>query len=174
MVGVLVTACFLTADLQEAIRARPAGTEFTLTVERDGDESEVAVSSERLEGSEGAAAIGVYIETRDMSVDLPFEVSFVERDIGGPSAGLAYALAVYDLIGDEDLAAGRTSAATGQIDAAGNVATVGGVGEKAIAARDQGAEIFLVPAGEVDAARGEGITVRGVNSLLEAIRSLQA
>lgn len=163
----------LAADLQDEIRAHPAGTEFTLTVERDGEEIKVDVASAQLEAGEGAAGIGVWIETRDMDVGLPFEVSFADREIGGPSAGLAYALAVHDLLVSEDLADGRAVAATGQIEMDGRVRRVGGVDAKAISVRDAGGDLFLVPSSEVDAARGVGISVRGVDSLDEAIRSLR-
>ncbi len=164
----------IVTDLQAAIRARPPGTGFVFTVERDGEELELDIESTRLEGLEGGAGIGVFIETRDFDVTLPFEVTFEQREIGGPSAGLAYALAIYDMIEDEDLAAGRSIAATGTIDISGRIGQVGGVDAKAEAARDAGAELFLVPAGEVSGARGAGITVRGVGSLEDALSTLRS
>lgn len=161
-------------DLREIVRGRPAGTSFAITVLRRGVRTPVTVKSARLApGAEGAVGIGVFVETRDLDVRLPFAVRFRERDIGGPSAGLAYALAITDLLDPADLARGRSIAATGTIDLDGRVGPVGGVHEKAIAARERGADLLLVPAGELDAARGTGLEVRGVSSLTDALAMLR-
>jgi Lon-like protease len=115
----------------------------------------------------------VAVETRDLQVDLPFEVQFAERPgVGGPSAGLAYALAVADLLARQDYAAGRTVAATGTIRPDGGVGEVGGVEQKAIAARREGAQLFLVPREELQEARGVGLAVQGVDRLEQALRLL--
>lgn len=163
----------VTTGLQDAIRSRPAGTRFTLTVERGGAKREVEIRSTSLPRSEGAV-IGVFIETRDLSVDLPFEVTFTEREIGGPSAGLAYALAVADMLDPGDYAKGRTIATTGTINLEGAIGPVGGVEAKAQAAKAREADLFLVPAEEVDLARGGGIEVRGISNLKDAIAVLRA
>lgn len=161
-------------DVQEAVRAKPVGTAFRLEVERDGQRSEVQVESSRLPRLTGGAGLGVLIDTRDLKVDLPFQVGFRERDVGGPSAGLAYALAIADLLSRDDYARGRAIAATGTIDVEGDVGVVGGVREKAEAAEQAGASVFLVPSPELDAARAGEATVRGVERLDQALRLLAA
>jgi PDZ domain-containing protein len=75
----------------------------------------------------------------------PFDVSFASADIGGPSAGLMWALGLYDLLTPEDLTAGRTIAGTGMIAPDGKVYPIGGIADKVIAAQRAGATMFLAP-----------------------------
>ncbi|MGH2770476.1 MAG: site-2 protease family protein [Actinomycetota bacterium] len=164
----------LADEVGREIRSAPAGSDFTLMVERGSGVQEVTVRSARLEqAGEGLVAIGVALQTRDFSVMLPFEVDFVVQDIGGPSAGLAYAMAIADLLSPDDLAAGRTIAATGAISIDGDVGPVGGVAEKAAGVQAGGADIFLVPSGEVELARRPDLRVRGVESLEESLEVLR-
>jgi PDZ domain-containing protein len=157
-------------ELRELVQARPVGSRLRL--ELDGGRW-VTVSSARLPGVSGGVGVGVAVETRDLRIDLPFQVQFTERpEVGGPSAGLAYALAVADLLAERDYASGRTIAATGTIQADGDVGEVGGVEQKAIAARRAGARLFLVPRPELQEARGVGLDVQGVNRLEQALRLL--
>jgi PDZ domain-containing protein len=155
-------------DLARAVSARPAGTSFTLSVQRGGATVTLPVASSLLGGQ---AAIGVNLLTRDLAVAGPFRVTFRSRDIGGPSAGLVYALAVSSVLGDVNLH-GSTVAATGTIDQSGTVGDVGGVGLKAIGARQQGARVFLTPAAEAGQARGLIPQVEGVTSLRQALQAL--
>jgi PDZ domain-containing secreted protein/Zn-dependent protease len=164
----------LTTDLQEAIRSEPVGTDFVLTVERGGEEVDVEVESTVLSGSGGTVGIGVVITTRDFEIDLPFDVDFEDYEIGGPSAGLVYALAITDIIDERDIAGGQTVAATGTIDFDGDVGLVGGVGPKTDAVRSAGADIFLVPEGELGQALSGGVDVEGVTDLDEALSILES
>jgi PDZ domain-containing protein len=143
-----------------------------VTLERNGRTIPVRVQS-KLGVAQQGPAIGVATETRDLKVQLPFKISFKSRDIGGTSAGLAYTLAIYDLIKPGDLARGRSIAVTGTIDLDGNVGPIGGVREKAEAARDAGAQLFLVPNEELAGAHGLGIPTHGVSTLQDAISLLQ-
>ncbi|MCU1449220.1 MAG: hypothetical protein JWP02_1390 [Acidimicrobiales bacterium] len=102
----------------------------------------------------------------------PFRVSFRHRDIVGPSAGLVYAMAIHDMLSASDATHGRTIAATGELDPAGNVEPVGYIGQKAVAARHAGAQLLVVPRAQVDDAVGQGLTVDGVRSLQEALADL--
>ncbi|MEX2393095.1 MAG: PDZ domain-containing protein, partial [Actinomycetota bacterium] len=158
-------------DLSGAIRSRPAGTTFKMDVERGDDEVTVEVTS-RAGILEDVPAIGVDIDTRDFDVDLPFEITFREREIGGPSAGLTYALAVYDLLEDSDLARGRSIATTGEMSVEGFVGAVGGVDQKAIGAGEGGADLFLVPENEVRLVGDTDLDVIGVRTLDEALEAL--
>jgi PDZ domain-containing secreted protein/Zn-dependent protease/CBS domain-containing protein len=163
----------LTTDLQGAIRSQPVGTRFELTVERGGGTVDLEVESTVLSGTDGAVGIGVIITTRDFDIDLPFDVDFEEYDIGGPSAGLVYALAITDILDERDIAGGKAIAATGTIDFDGRVGEVGGVGPKTDAVRAAGADLFLVPEGELGQALGDGVDVRGVSDLEEAVSVLE-
>ena len=162
----------LADDVVRTIRSRPDGTRFTLGIERDGEERDVIVES-RSGIVRGAPGIGVLLETKDFEVDLPFEIEFRKREIGGPSAGLAYAMAVYDLLESANIAGGRDIATTGTIDLEGKVGPIGGVEDKAIAAQRAGAELFLVPEAEVGAVEGaQDLKVLGVSTLQDAVESL--
>ena len=164
----------LSSDIQRIVRSSPAGTEFQVTIERDSRRMQVRLRSTRLSGAaEGTVGIGVFITTRDFDVDLPFEVEFQERQIGGPSAGLIYALAITDLLDESDLADGRTIAATGTVDIDGSVGPVGGVAPKAVAVDDAGADVFFVPEREVDDVNIDSLNVQGVSDLEDALRSLE-
>ena len=160
--------------LAQIVSSRPAGTPFRLTVEREGERLEREVTTGRLPQLSGGVGLGISIDTRALEVDLPFEVSFVRRDIGGPSAGLAYALAIADMLAEQDYARGRVIATTGTIDADGDVGPVGGVEQKAVAADAAGADLFLVPAEEVDEAEGADVPVHGVDTLRQALEALSA
>ncbi len=161
----------LADDVGRPIRSRPRGTRFEITVERDDRERTFELTSR--EGVvEGAPGIGVLLETRDFDVELPFDITFREREIGGPSAGLAYALAIYDLIEGANVADGRDVATTGTIDLDGRVGPVGGLEEKAISATRAGADLFLVPEDEVRDARTSGLDVVGVSTLEDALKAL--
>jgi PDZ domain-containing protein len=120
-------------------------------------------------------ALGIAVSTVDFDIELPFPVNVDAGDIGGPSAGLLIALTVYDLADEGDLTDGRVIAGTGTIDAQGNVGPVDGVEQKIETALDAGAQIFLVPAQEVEQARAaaEGrLRVIEVATLQGAIAAL--
>ena len=106
--------------------------------------------------------------------DLPFGIDISPGSVGGPSAGLAFALTLLDLLTPGDLTGGLAVAVTGSISAEGGVGAVGGVRQKAAAARRAGADLFLVPQQQADqaAAGGAGMSVFGVASLGEALAVL--
>lgn len=98
--------------------------------------------------------------------------------VGGPSAGLAYTLGIIDLLTPGDLTGGRHVTATGVMDASGTVGAIGGLPQKAVAARRAGVELFLVPAGqspgELAEARhlAEGVELVPVATLQQALDAL--
>lgn len=163
------------SDLHALAGGRPAGQRVTLRVDRAGQTRELIVTTARLPGLAGGTGIGIVVQTRNLHIELPFTITFRARpEIGGPSAGLAYALAITDMLDSTDNARARPVAATGTIAPDGTVGTVGGVREKALAAEQAGAEMFLVPADEVPGEQRRAIQVRGVDTLAQAVRLLQA
>jgi len=164
----------LSTDFQRIVRSSPAGTEFDVTVERESRRVQVQMQSTRLSGAaEGTVGVGVFITTRDFDVDLPFDIEFRARQIGGPSAGLIYALAITDLLDERDYADGRTIAATGTMDIDGSVGAVGGVAPKAVAVDDAGADVFFVPDREMDDVIIDSLNVQGVSDLEGALEALE-
>lgn len=162
-----------TEDLRNALAGRPAGQSVTLTVQRAGQTLRVRVQNTRLPQVSGGTGIGVLVVTRDLRARLPFTVDFRPRPgVGGPSAGLAYALAVTDMLDRTDDARSRAVAATGTIAADGTIGPVGGVHEKAVAAADAGARIFLVPVGELGQVHEQELRVLGAANLDQAVRLL--
>ena len=123
----------------------------------------------------GAAFVGIEgPEVRAIDVDLPFEIEIDSGSIGGPSAGLAFALTLIDLLTEGDLTGGNRVAVTGTITAGGAVGNIGGVGQKAAAALNEGADLFIVPADLVDTATEHAgdMPVIGVANLEEALAAL--
>ena len=105
---------------------------------------------------------------------LPFDVDISSGSVGGPSAGLAFTLVMLDVLSRGELTGGKRVAVTGSIRLDGSVGDVGGVVQKAVAARDAGAGLMIVPEGSVDEARsGAGdVPVVGVANLEEALQAL--
>jgi PDZ domain-containing protein len=96
----------------------------------------------------GKAAIGILpqLTFSKMPTDLPYKVKIDSGEIGGPSAGLMFTLAIINRLSPSDLTHGYKIAGTGTIDPDGNVGPIGGVKQKVIGAREAGAEYFFVPA----------------------------
>ena len=171
----------LASDLVEAISSRAPGTEVELTVEphgEDGTEERTVELGARPDDPD-AAFLGVVPQTRDPDFEFPFEIEIDTGSVGGPSAGLAFTLAILDLLTPGELTGGERIAVTGTIDASGAVGPVGGVEQKAAAVRRQGIEIFIVPSAlsevELDAARGQAgdelmiVPVDDLDGALEAL-----
>lgn len=87
----------------------------------------------------------------------PFDVSVDTGDVGGPSAGIMWALGALDLLTPGDLTGGRTVAGTGAIDLDGSVGPIGGVEHKVAAAAEAGADVFLLPRENLSDARAVGL-----------------
>lgn len=124
---------------------------------------------------EGRAVLGVNLQTYVPEFDFPFEVDIDSGAIGGPSAGLAFTLAVIDALTPGELTGGAKVAVTGTIELDGSVGAVSGVAQKTVAVRDSGAKVFIVPASEADEARsraGDDLTIVPVATLDEALVAL--
>jgi PDZ domain-containing protein len=146
-------------ELRGAIRATPPGEQVTFTVLRDGQEVEVPVTPEEASTDlfgmvpvTGAPQVGIQL---GQGFILPFPVTVtIDPRIGGPSAGLMFSLAIYDTLTPGSLTEGGRVAGTGEIDAAGKVGPIGGIQQKIAGAREDGAQLFLVPADNCEDAEG--------------------
>jgi Lon-like protease len=119
------------------------------------------------------AIIGVSAEDQ-LRVELPFRVAIDAGGIGGPSAGLAFALDILQELG-RDVAHGQKVAATGALALDGSVEPIGGVKQKTLGARQAGVDVFLVPAGENarEARRyADGLRIIPVKNFPQALRAL--
>lgn len=107
--------------------------------------------------------------------DVPFHITISLADIGGPSAGLMFALSIVDKLTPGALTGNRFVAGTGEITADGSVQPIGGIPFKMIRARQAGATVFLVPAGNCDEAAQrtpDGLQLVRVTSLGDAVHAL--
>jgi PDZ domain-containing protein len=134
-----------TDSLVQAVGKYKVGDQVTVTVQRDGQEQPFTLTLGASPADAGRPVIGVTISTDQFSVNLPFPVEIASDNVGGPSAGLMFALAVLDGVTDGDLTRGYYVAGTGTIAADGTVGAVGGAAEKALAAEQDGAQVFLAP-----------------------------
>ena len=166
----------LDIDAIRLIGQRRPGETVTLDiVGADGAERTETVTLVARPDDGTRAYLGVALTTRDLAFDFPFEVDLRSEQIGGPSAGLAFALQVIDLLTEGELTGGATVATTGTIELDGSVGAVGGVAQKTIAVRRAGATLFLVPSSELELARrfaGADLRVEAVDSLDQALAAL--
>ena len=153
-----------------AIEAVPSGSGLTFRVTVDGDPETVRLLREPCGGTE-EPLVGVSLIN-----SFPFDVRISSGEIGGPSAGLVWALGLYDLLTPGDLTRGRTIAGTGQLFTDGTVHPVGSVDEKVLAAAEAGAAVLLVPEGNFDQARelgDRGLELVPVATFEEALAYLE-
>jgi len=163
--------------LRRAIGKRTPGQPVKLQVKHDGKVSTVEVKTTSDPKDKKRPIIGVLTSCalqQATKIDLPVPVHIDLGQVGGPSAGLAFALDVAEKLG-RDVDRGHRVVATGEICLDGTVAPVGGLKQKTIGARRAGADVFLVPAGEnaQEARRYAGkMRVIPVNSYRQALRAL--
>lgn len=129
------------SKLTELIRAKPAGTALTIGYTRGGVSATASVTSK---DDSGTPRIGISIKESQPS---PITVNIALANVGGPSAGLMFALGIIDKVEPADLTGGLKIAGTGEIDENGNVGVIGGIDHKMVAAKRDKATVFLVPAG---------------------------
>ncbi|HEV8571847.1 MAG TPA: S16 family serine protease [Actinomycetota bacterium] len=156
--------------LEEAVSAAGTRRDVALTVKRGNRERTVRLRPRRVPGADRPIVGIVVVE------NFPFDVTIRSGDVGGPSAGLMWALGLVDLLDPGDLLEGRTIAGTGAIDLEGRVQAIGGVGHKVVAAARAGAVLFLVPTDNLAEARAAGADIRlvAVSTVDEAIRELES
>ncbi|MGK3952508.1 PDZ domain-containing protein [Microbacterium sp. I2] len=161
-------------ELREIIDAGD-GAPVELLIERDGEEETVEVAPEEstIEG-ETAWRIGVSLTT---DYDFPIDVTIQLNNVGGPSAGMMFALGIMDTLTPGELNGGAQIAGTGTITASGEVGPIGGIRQKLWGALDAGAQVFLAPEANCDEVVGHipgDLEVFAVEDLDDAIAVLDA
>jgi len=159
------------ADAGILIRGRRPGTPVQLTILRQGRTEHIRLATAN---ARGTPEIGVQLVE---SFVFPFPVTISIGGIGGPSAGLMFALGIIDKITPDNLTGGRFIAGTGEIEANGTVDPIGGIQQKMVGARAAGATIFLTPAANCPDTAGAvpaGMRVIKVSSLAGAVAALEA
>jgi PDZ domain-containing protein len=163
-------------NVEQDVRAALAGTKpgqtISITFQHPGQPAKTAplTLGQRTDRTEGFIGL-----TPIDRADVPFDVKISLQDVGGPSAGLMFALAIIDRISPSNLAAGRNIAGTGEITEKGAVLPIGGISFKLVGAREAGATDFLVPAqncAEAKSAAPAGLHLIKVSNLDTAITAL--
>lgn len=161
------------ADLRRLVSSRQPGTDVELDVRRGTMLEKVTLTTVADPMRPQRAVIGVIAE-QDADIDLPLSVRINAGNVGGPSAGLAFALAIMEELG-RDVDHGLRVAVTGEIELDGDIVSVGGVRQKTIGARRTGVDAFLVPAGDnADEARrhADGLLIVPVSTFPQALQAL--
>ncbi len=162
------------AQLRAVIAAVLPGNSVALRLRRGGETIERTVETVRSPTESKRAILGIEA-SEDARIVLPRKVNIDLGNIGGPSAGLPFALQVYQELG-KDVDRGLRVAATGEIQLDGSILPVGGLKQKTVGVRQANADVFLVPAGDnAETARryAGGLRVIPVESFRQALRVLR-
>lgn len=136
-------------DVTSVLDAARVGSAVSLTVERNGQTrtfKDLKTTANPIDPTK--PFLGIQMKNIGFSFHPGMHVQFKTGAIEGPSAGLMFALALYDRLTPSDLTSGEKVAGTGTIDCAGHIGPIGGIQEKVAGAEHSGAQIFLAPASE--------------------------
>jgi len=159
-------------DLRTLISRHRPGERVRLTVRGAKGLRQVTLKTIPEPGNAGHPIIGVIV-SQSAQIKLPFPVRIDAHGVGGPSAGLAFALDVMEELG-RNVDRGYKVAATGELGLDGSVAAIGGVEQKTIGARKTKVDVFLVPVDNAKVARkyAHGLRIVPVQSFRQALRAL--
>ncbi len=172
-------------DLSEVLADKQPGDTVELLIDRPGEDEFIAVVELSASPDDPSRTIVGFRPFDTRAIILPFEVDIETNQIGGPSAGLAFTLALIDELSPGDLTGGSDIAVTGTISLDGSVGAIGGLPQKVSAVHQNGIEVFLVPASQSeleteegrqrldDAGKGE-VEIIPVATLDEALEALEA
>jgi PDZ domain-containing protein len=160
-------------ELTAIMHRERVGAPVSFTVRRGAKTKVVTIRTVAAAGDPRRAIVGIFVEPAER-IHLPIPVSIDSGDIGGPSAGLAFALDVLEQLGI-NVDHGYKVAATGEMFLDGHVGPIGGIKQKTIGAREAGVDAFLVPAGQnaIDARKyAHGLRIIPVESFRQALHAL--
>jgi PDZ domain-containing protein len=161
------------ADLRREIGRRKPGDNVRLTVRRGGKALDLTVPTIPSPTGPDRPIVGITVD-QAADIELPFDVDIDLGRVGGPSAGLPFALEIARKLG-RDVTHGCKIAATGELALDGTVLPIGGIKQKTIGARRADVDFFVVPAGrnaEGAQDHADGLTVIPVESFQQALRAL--
>jgi len=158
-------------DLISYVEQLEEGEKIKVEIERDGSTITEEIPVAQFPDDEDKIGIGIRL-VNDTEVSVSPEIFFDSGKIGGPSAGLMFALEMYDQLTEEDLTKGYLIAGTGEIGEDGEVHRIGGIDKKVVAADKAGIDIFFAPneQGKIDSNYEEAkITAEKINTDMEII-----
>ncbi|MEP6478350.1 MAG: S16 family serine protease [Rhodoglobus sp.] len=159
--------------LRAGIKANGTDAPATVVVQRDGAEKTLEITPVLSDGDAPVPIIGIIVGS---DYTFPFDVKIQLENVGGPSAGMMFALGIIDKLTPGELNGGEDVAGTGTITGAGVVGAIGGIRQKMYGARDAGATWFLAPASNCDEVTGHipaGLTVFAVKTLDDSLAALK-
>jgi PDZ domain-containing protein len=167
-------------DIGAALTGRKPGEPVTVTIKRDGQTQPLKVQATLTQSEQDQRTIlGIIpnpLPPDTIKFQFPVTVNIDSGAVGGPSAGLAFTLALIDQLTPGDLTGGNKVAATGTITPDGTVGEIGGLPQKTVAVEREGAKLFLVPKSEAPEAeakaQGTDLKVVGVETLDDALAAL--
>ena len=162
------------AALRTAVGGRKPGAPVTVSFLRAGRTTTTTLTTATAKGDDGPRPV-IGVEPQDRA-DYPFRVTITLKEVGGPSAGLMFALGIVDKLDAQPLTGGRHVAGTGEISPDGVVRPIGGIPQKLLGARKKGATVFLTPAANCAEALGalpKGLQLVRVESLRDALEGLR-
>lgn len=161
-------------QLREVLEKLTPGKPIKITIERGSATQEVSVVGAKPEdSSRKGAMLGI---TLNVNPPAGHEVTYAVERIGGPSAGMIFALDIAQRLEGKNYAGTTPVAGTGTIDLSGNVGPIGGIKQKMLGAKHEGYKVFLAPAGNCSDVVGnepKGMTVIPVSTLSEARTAMQ-
>lgn len=162
-------------QLRDAITQHRPGEQVKIGYVRKGKPAEAAITTAAAPGEPTRAIIGVEPE-ESCPCTTPYDVDIaLGEEVGGPSAGLMFSLAIIDTVTPGELTGGVHIAGTGTVDFDGQVGAIGGIHQKLVGARDVGAEHFLVPDGNWEQAQRDppvGLRLHRVATVAEALSAV--
>jgi PDZ domain-containing protein len=178
---------FETGDIVQSVNGQPVtsidslraavtanGTTDAASVEVKRGDATQTVTAVPTKTSDGSIVLGVGVAA---TFGFPFDVTIQLDNVGGPSAGMMFALGIIDKLTDGKLNGGQRVAGTGTITSDGAVGAIGGIRQKLFAARDAGAKWFLAPSSNCNEVVGhvpDGISVFAVSTLDDSLTALKA
>ncbi len=166
--GTKITSLASVSTVMDKVKA---GTTVPVTVTRGSKTLHLQVPTSAGDG--GHAVFGIAIAP---SYKFPYDVKVNAGDVGGPSAGTMFTLAIYDLLTPGSLTGGHQVAGTGTMSEDGSVGPIGGIRQKMLGAKRAGAKFFLAPNSDCNEAKGHvpgGLTVIKINTLKDALAALK-
>jgi PDZ domain-containing protein len=163
-------------DIGSILEGMAVGDVVEIELRRDDKTLVVVVELAEREDDPTTPMIGISATAANPRFEYPFPVEIDAGLVGGPSAGMMYALGVLEVLTPGDLTGGHIVAGTGTIDSNGRVGAIGGVRQKVVAAEAAGAEVMLVPASNYEealTARRDQMELVPVATLDEALLALE-
>lgn len=148
----------LATDAVAIIQSHSIGDTITLTVQRGSQTLNVPVTLVPNTSDATRPMVGFGAVTYNLTYNFPFDIEIDSTNIGGPSAGMMYTLAIIDVLTPDDLTKGHRVAGTGTISSDGSVGPIGGARQKVEGAAAAGAEYVLVPKANYDEAMTADVT----------------